>query len=177
MESINFIKNVSLKKQKAVRAWFVLSFITISISIVGITAYHTMQWLLYRSLRAQQEDYTNQMQQLNTLMTHLTTTQSEHKNLHNQLQAIHTHLNQGNNPAELFKLIKSCLKVSHVESLSLSTNFFEIKISIDTLNSLVTITDTLSQQKKCNGLCITTLEHKDKKLIATLKTESQTKKA
>jgi len=173
MKPINFIKNGSAQKQKALRLWLLISTCSIMTVLVALCTLQIQQYFIKRSLHQEKQMIAQHVQAYDAILAQMRVQQSEKATLQNKLAYLNQYSQQTKNPVELLKHIKVTLKNNaYLESLSVQQKYTEMKIMADNTSSLMKTAQGLAQQPSCRNLSVTSLENKDKgRMMAVLHTQ------
>ena len=178
MQPINFMKTASAAHHRAVRAWFGISAILVVITFTIIAFMQTEQWYIARLIVQEKMAMQKQLQAFENRTQKESHLHANRENIKKTVLKISAHSQQPKNPAEVLKSIKAALKSdASIESFSCNQQKIELKIASENTASLMKIADALGAQQSCTGMCITSLEHKDKnKMLAVLQVQQEQKK-
>lgn len=177
MKPINFIKNGSAQKQKALRLWLLISTCSITTVLVALCILQLHQYFIQKSLHNEKQILSQHAHAYDTILAQMHAQQSEKATLQGKLVSLNQYSQQPKNPVELLKHIKATLKNNaYLESLSVHEKYTEIKIMAENTNSLMRTADALAQQPTCRNLSVTALENKDKgRMMAVLHSQNNQK--
>lgn len=179
MKPINFIKNGSAQKQKALRLWLLISTCSITTILIAICILQIHQYFIQKSLQKEKQILSYNAQSCDAILAQMQIQQSEKATLQGKLLSFNQYSQQPKNPLELLKHIKATLKNNaYLESLALHEKYTEIKIMAENTSSLMRAAEGLAQQPSCRNLSVTALENKDRnRMLAILHAQNDQKKS
>ena len=162
-----FFNAATRAKHHAIHAWMIRSTILGSICLLIMATLSLPEYLLHQELASQQRY---------ECALHKAPCTTDSSNARLALSKIEIRQKKAAQPVALLKKIKSlCANESCLESLSIKRHDLQITLAAKNAPALVTIADTLAQQPACDGLHICSLEPKEQRMIAILKSHQETK--
>lgn len=175
MKPINFVTSGSYKKHYKVRQWCLVS-LTLGVSTLCATLlFSWLQWDHYCNLHEDKIALTLQLKNFDSTTARLHEAGAQHMAFVSSPIAGESN----KNPATLIKhIFATCKESTQLESLVFDESQLEIKVRTTNANSLAGLTNTLSGQPSCKGICLTALESmENNQILAILKTQKKDKTA
>ena len=155
-------------KYYAIRRWMMASSLLAIASLFIMSFLYIPEYVMHSQLLAQHKElhsYDNHAKPLN-----------DPSKIQLALSKIDSRQKKAGQPVALLKKIKNlCKDDSSLESLSLKRHDLQITLAAKNAPTLVTIADSLAQQPACCGLHISSLEPKEQRMIAVLKSTQELK--
>jgi hypothetical protein len=163
-----FPQTVTRAKYHAIRRWIVASSLMCTLSILIMIFLYLPEYMMHTQLIAQHKE-------LHSYDTH-TKPFNDQRKIQLALSKIESRQKKAGQPVALLKKIKHlCKDDSSLESLHLKRHDVQITLAAKNAPTLVTIADSLAQQSACAGLHISSLEPKEQRMIAVLKSNQELK--
>lgn len=163
-----FPQSATRAKYYALRRWILASSLLGLGSILIMSFLYLPEYMMHTQLLAQHKElhsYDNHAKLLN-----------DPSKIQLTLSKIEARQKKAGQPIALLKKIKNlCKDDSSLESLHLKRHDLQITLAAKNAPTLITIADSLSQQPSCCGLHISSLEPKEQRMIAVLKSNQELK--
>lgn len=154
-------------KYYALRRWTRVTSATSIACLLIIGLLYFPEYLLHEQLVSQHKE-------LYALASPSTAKPVDMSTMQLALSKIQARQQKANGPTTLLKKIKTfCKDDSSLESLSLKHHNLQITLAAKNASTLVTIADSLSQHPACADLHISSLEPKEQRMIAILKSQQE----
>lgn len=156
-------------KYFTVRRWIRFSTALTIITFFSMSILYIPEYFLHQDLTKQHKElhsiaFKNSKQPTNTATIQLAFTKIEKRQ------------KRATVPVALLKKIKSlCKEDTSLESLSLKPHDMQLILAAKNAPALISIADNLTQQPSCSHLYISSLEPKEQRMIATLKSHQEMK--
>ncbi|CAN5151931.1 hypothetical protein BH09DEP1_BH09DEP1_0990 [soil metagenome] len=156
-------------KHYAVRRWIIHSCMLSAACLIIMSILYIPEYILRQELAIQHT-------QLQANALRKPSSAADASNIQLALSKIESRQKKAGQPVALLKKIKTlCHDDSTLESLSLKRHDLQITLAAKNAPTLVTIADSLAQQPACTGLHISSLEPKEQRMIAVLKSHQEIK--
>lgn len=163
-----FPQSATRAKYYAIRRWIMASSLLGIASLFIMSFLYIPEYIMHAELIAQHKElhnYDNHAKPLN-----------DSSKIQLALSKIESRQKKASQPVALLKKIKNlCKDDSSLESLSLKRHDLQITLAAKNAPTLVTIADSLAQQSSCTDLHISSLEPREQRMIAILKSNQESK--
>lgn len=164
-----FPQSATRAKYYAIRRWILASSLLGLASILIMSFLYLPEHMMHTQLIAQHKE-------LHSYDTKHTKPLNDPNKIQLALSKIEARQKRAGQPVALLKKIKNlCKDDSSLESFHLKRHDLQITLAAKNAPTLVTIADSLAQQSTCTGLHISSLEPKEQRMIAVLKSNQELK--
>jgi hypothetical protein len=164
-----YFNSASRAKYYAVRQWMRLSILLSSLTLFGIFILYVPEYIFHQELAQQHK-------QLYSLALTHTKQPTDISSMQVTFAKVEKRKKQADYPPTLLKKIKNlCKDDSNLESLSIKPHNIQITLAAKNAPTLITIADNLALQPSCGNLYISSLEPKEQRMIAILKSTQETR--
>lgn len=157
--------NISPARHMAITRWLRISSLITTICIVLLVCISVPEYLLSKNNALHHKE----LQRATSARASATALDP---NVQLAVTKIEARQRKAKNSVALLKHIQSvCKEDSTLESLQIKPHSIQITLAAKNTNTLMTMADTLAQQPPYKGMYISSLEPKEQRMIATLKSQ------
>ena len=164
MKNNSLINTVSPKQQYAIRRWFIISTLLLSVSVIIIIVLEIPQLYALQSIKKDNKMLVAQTEQFDKIMARQHKLQQEEQQLRKQQEILNQHNEQLNRLIGSFShIMHACAPNSTIESLQIKNHHLELTARCTQTHHATDFIADLSQSKQFSNLALTSLQQTEQK--------------
>ena len=165
MKKNSLINTVSPEQQYAIRRWFIISMLLLSVSVIIIIVLEIPQLYALQSIKKDNKMLVVQTEQFDKVMTRQHKLQQEEQQLRKRQETVNQHNEQLDRLIDnIAHIIHACASDSTIESLQIKNHHFELTACCTQTRYAIDFVENLSQSKQFRNLTLTSLQQTEQKL-------------